>query len=171
MTEDVFDRLARDAPAQAREAAATQGFFNAEVDLAVDRATSPATVTLTITPGPPTRISSVAVDITGPARDTPPGPDVLARIRDEWLLPVDATFRQPLWTAAKARAVATLAASPFAAATLAASQARVDPASQSADLSVTLASGPVFHFGSINVRGLKQIFGRSGARLREFQAG
>ena len=30
MTEDLFDRLARDAVPQASEAAATQGFFSAE---------------------------------------------------------------------------------------------------------------------------------------------
>ena len=44
MTEDLFDRLARDAVPQAREAAATQGFFSADVDITVDRATKPVTV-------------------------------------------------------------------------------------------------------------------------------
>jgi translocation and assembly module TamA len=171
MTAGLFDWLARDAPAQAREAAATQGFFNAEVDLAVDRATTPATITLTITPGPPTRITSVEIDVTGPARDTPPGPAVLARIRDEWLLPVDATFRQRLWTGAKTRAVNTLAASPFAAATLAASEARVDPAVQGAKLSVTLASGPAFHFGSIDVKGLEKYTPGLVRNFSNFQAG
>jgi hypothetical protein len=85
MTEDLFDRLARDALAQAREAAATQGYFSAEVELTVDRATRPATATLKITPGPGTRITEVTIDVTGPARDQPPGPAVLANIRDEWL--------------------------------------------------------------------------------------
>ena len=40
MTEDLFDRLARDAVPQAREAAATQGYFSADVD---DRPSTAAT--------------------------------------------------------------------------------------------------------------------------------
>ena len=171
MTEDLFDRLARDALPQAREAAATQGFFSAEVELTVDRATTPATATLTITPGPRTRITEVTIDVTGPARDQPPGPAVLANIRDEWLLPVDSIFRQQTWTAAKRRAVGTLAASPFAAATLAASEARIDPAAQSAALSLTLDSGPAFHFGAIDVRGLERYSAELVRNFSSFRAG
>lgn len=156
MTQDLLDRLARDAVPQAKEAAATQGFFSAEVEVTVDRATTPFTVRLVITPGAPTSIRDVAVAIEGPGRDSPQGEAALARIRDEWLLPKGSTFRQETWTAAKQRAVNTLAASPYAAAKLTASQALVNPPEHAADLSVTLDSGPPFTIGRIEVRGLNR---------------
>ncbi|MFO1413104.1 MAG: hypothetical protein U1F10_04190 [Burkholderiales bacterium] len=42
--EDLFDRLARGRGAAGAEAAATQGYFSADVDVKVDRTTKPATV-------------------------------------------------------------------------------------------------------------------------------
>jgi translocation and assembly module TamA len=156
MTRDLFDRLARDAVPQAQEAAATQGYFSASVDLAVDRGTTPATVTLTITPGEPTLVTSVAIDVTGPANDAPEGRAAIAKLREEWLLPKAAQWRQEAWTSAKSRAVATLAASPYAAAALTASEARIEPTARSADLSLTIASGPPFRIGEIEIRGLSR---------------
>lgn len=156
MTEDLFARLAREAVPQAREAAATHGFFSASVDLALDRATAPATVTLTVVPGQPTRIASVAIDVTGPARGSPEGAAAIAKLSDTWLLPKGDVFRQQAWTSAKNFAVATLAANAFAAARLAASEARIDPEARTADLSVAIDSGPPFRIGDIDVRGLSR---------------
>jgi translocation and assembly module TamA len=53
-------------------------------------------------------------------------------------------------------AVATLAANAYAAAQLTASEARIDPDAHSGELSVTLASGPPFFIGDIDVLGLKR---------------
>ena len=156
MTEDLFDRLARDAVPQAREAAATQGFFSANVDITVDRTTQPVTVRLVLTPGAPTLIESVTIDVAGPANDAPEGRAAITKLRDEWLLPKGDPFRQETWTAAKRLAVSTLAASPYAAAKLVASEAKVDPSTRSADLSVAIDSGPPFHIGAIDIQGLKR---------------
>lgn len=156
MTEDLLDRLARDAVPQSREAAATQGYFSATVDIRVDRAEKPVTITVTVAPGTPTEIKSVDIDVTGPARDAPEGQAAIATLRDQWLLPVGRVFRQETWTSAKNLAVGTLAASPYAAAKLTASQAKIDPEAYSADLSVTLDSGPPFRIGNIEVQGLSK---------------
>ena len=156
MTEDLLDRLARDAIPQAREAAETQGFFAPTVDIKVDRSTQPVTVRLVVTPGPPTRIASVDIAVDGPANDAPEGRAAIAKLRDAWLLPVGETFRQETWTAAKRLAVATLAASPYAAAKLTASKATIEPKTQSADLSVGIESGPPFHIGTIDIQGLSK---------------
>ncbi len=156
MTELLLERLARDAVPQAREAAATQGFFSADVDVKVDRSTTPVTVRLAVTPGLATTIRDVSIVVDGPANDTPEGSAAIAQLRDQWLLPHGQTFLQETWTAAKNRAVATLAASPYAAAKLAASQALVHPPERAADLSVTLDSGPAFTIGSIEVQGLSR---------------
>ncbi|MEO8344949.1 MAG: BamA/TamA family outer membrane protein [Betaproteobacteria bacterium] len=157
MTEDLLDRLAREALPQAREAAATQGFFSAQVDLAIDRSTKPAAITLTVVTGEPTLITDTSIVVLGPAQlDVPTGTDVISRIQREWRLPVGDVFRQPAWTSAKERAVATLAASPYAAAKLVASEAKIDPEARGAALSLEISSGPAFHFGEIEVRGLER---------------
>jgi translocation and assembly module TamA len=155
MTEELLERLMREALPQATEAAATQGFFNAKVDLGIDRTAKPAVITLTVTAGAPTQVTEVNVVVIGPAQlDVPTGTDAIDRVRRGWSLPVGDTFRQSAWTSAKERSVATLSASPYAAAKMVASEARIDPDAKSAALSVEILSGPAFRFGDIDVRGL-----------------
>ncbi len=157
MTEDLLDRLAREALPQAREAAATQGYFSAKVDLAIDRSTKPAEITLTVTPGEPTLVTETTIVVIGPAQqDVPAGTDAIAGVKQGWGLPVGDIFLQSAWTSAKERAVTRLAASPYAAATLVASEAKIDPEARSAALSIEISSGPAFRFGSIEVRGLER---------------
>jgi translocation and assembly module TamA len=157
MTDDLLDRLARQAVDQTREAVATAGYFTPHVDIAVDRRTDPFTVTLKVEAGPPTRIAEVSIVVTGPAADDHgAGAAAIAELRSNWGLPKDAIFNQTAWENAKTRAVATLAASPYAAATLAASEARIDPDKQQADLSVDIASGPPFRIGRLDVTGLQR---------------
>src|SRR5437879_4348860 len=115
MTEDLLDRLAREAIDETRNAAAAEGWFSAAIDVTIDRRTKPPTVTLTVTPGEPTLITSVNIDVTGPATtDIPRGTDAIVRLKHTWGLPVGARFRQPAWTAAKETALATLTAGPCA---------------------------------------------------------
>jgi len=157
MTEQLLDRLIRESVSQASEAAATQGFYSAKVEIAIDRTASPAAVTLTVLVGEPTLVTGVDIVVTGPATSDPlPGDAIVARVRDEWALRVGEIFRQSAWTAAKERAVATLAASPYAGAQLVASEARVDPETRAAQLSLEIASGPPFRFGAIDVHGLQR---------------
>jgi translocation and assembly module TamA len=157
MTDDLIDRLARDAVGEAREAVSTVGYFSPDVDVAVDRSTTPVTVTIKVTLGEPTRIHDVRIEVTGPAeRDDAQGAEAIARLRRDWGLPQGAIFDQTTWDRAKARAVQTLAASPYAAAALASSEARIDPKAREADLAVEIASGPPFRIGDIEVTGLRR---------------
>lgn len=157
MTDELLDRLSREAQDEVREAVATEGYFTAKLDISVDRSTKPWTVTLKITPGEPTRISDVRIDVTGPANtDVPRGTDAIAKLRDEWLLPRGDTFRQATWTAAKERAAATLRAAPFPAARIAQSRADIDPEARTGDLSLEIESGPAYRFGPMAITGLKK---------------
>ena len=157
MTDELLDRLARQAVDQAREAASTLGYFSANVDIAVDRSTDPFTVTLKVEPGPATRIAEVAIDVTGPAAsDRGAGAAAIASLKEDWGLPKGEIFNQASWDSAKTRAVATLASSPYAAAALTSSEARIDPDAKTADLSVDIASGPPFRIGRIEVTGLRR---------------
>ncbi len=117
MTDDLLDRLAREAIDETRNLAAAEGWFSPQTDVTIDRGTTPPTVTLKVVTGEPTRIASVKIDVTGPAKtDVPQGTDTIARVEREWGLPVGAVFRQAAWSAAKDQAVATLTATPYAAA-------------------------------------------------------
>lgn len=157
MTEDLLDRLAREAIDETRNAAAAEGWFSAAIDVTIDRRTTPPTVTLTVTPGEPTLITSVNIEVTGPAAtDVPRGTDAVAKLKHDWGLPVGARFRQPAWTAAKEQARATLTASPYAAAKITHSEASIDPARSSAELALELASGPAFSFGELAITGLSR---------------
>jgi translocation and assembly module TamA len=155
MTPELLERLAREAEAEAREAAATEGYFSADVRSEIDRSTEPWIVRLSVTPGEPTRISSVEIDLSGPAAADREATEVMQRIRSEWRLPVGGVFRQTDWDSAKRAAIATLSERRYAAAAISESEARIDPGARSAHLRVVLASGPAFHFGQIEVVGLE----------------
>src|SRR5260370_33962320 len=115
MTDDLLDRLARQAVDQAREAVSTAGYFTPSIDVAIDRKTTPITVTLHVVPGVPTRIATVSITVTGPASDDGgAGAAAIAELRRQRSLPPNAVFRQTAWENAKLRAAAPLAASPSA---------------------------------------------------------
>jgi translocation and assembly module TamA len=157
MTAPLFDRLARDAVGEARDAAAAQGWFSAHAEISVDTREQPASVVLTVTPGDTTRIRDVRVHVDGPAAtNVPIGTEAIASLRGGWRLPPGEVFTQARWTLAKNTAVSQLASSGFAAATLTSSEASIDPDALAADLSVTLSSGPLFHFGDMRINGLKR---------------
>ena len=159
MTRDLLDRLIAESIEQAREAAAAEGYFSAVVTVGLGEAATDddgrLIVRMTVDPGEPTRVTAVQVKITGPAEnDVADGTAAIARVESEWLLPVGTIFRQTAWDATKRRAVATLAASPFASAKLVRSEARIDPQQSAAVLEVEIASGPAFRIGTIDVTGL-----------------
>jgi hypothetical protein len=94
MTEDLLARLSREAIEETRNFAAAEGYFSAEIDVRIDRDTTPIGVTLVVKPGVPTRIKTVRVEVTGAAvTDAPLGTEAIAGIRREWGLPEGARFR------------------------------------------------------------------------------
>jgi translocation and assembly module TamA len=80
----------------------------------------------------------------------------MQRARQNWTLRPGQPFRQDEWESAKRQAVRELAGWRYAAASIVTSEARIDPQSHSAALSVELASGPPFRFGELHVTGAKR---------------
>ena len=157
MTEDLLDRLAREAIDETRNFAAAEGYFNAAIDVSIDRTTTPISVTLDVKTGTPARIASVRIEVTGSAvTDAPLGTEAIATIRRDWGLPEGAQFRQQAWTLAKERALNTLTGSPYVAARIVRSEASIDPDAATADLYIELASGPEFRFGMFEITGLSK---------------
>lgn len=157
MNEELLDRLMREATDEARNAAAVEGYFSPAIEVTIDRERDPVQVTLAVVPGEPTRVASVRITVAGAAAtDAPLGTDAVASLTRDWGLGQGAIFRQSAWSAAKQKAVATLAASPYAAARISRSEAVIDPERRSADLVVEIDSGPPFRFGSLDVSGLSR---------------
>src|SRR5712671_2310077 len=156
MTEQLLARLVAEAEQEVREAVATRGYFSAKVTSTIERSAQPWTVVLRVDPGPATHVTGAEVNFSGPVTEDTAASSLLARIRREWKLKPGERFTQDAWNDAKANASRMLADWHYAAARVAHSRARVDPATGQAALEVDIASGPVFRYGPVQVRGTER---------------
>lgn len=154
MDPDLLRQLAEEARLQAKGAADTEGYFSARVTATVEEEEAGRwLVRIGVEPGERTRIASVDLRFGGALLDDPRAAERMSEIRAEWTLPPGAPFRQEDWARAKEAAVQRLAAHRYASAHIATSEARIDPDRREAALTVELASGPVFRYGKLEVRG------------------
>jgi translocation and assembly module TamA len=152
MTLPLLQSLVRDARAQALEAAATEGYYNARVDLTIEEPQQGMrTVRLQVVPGEPARVANVSIALSD-TRD----PAAEARVRAQWPLTPGEIFRQPAWENAKSGALAELARTRYVGAAVVESRATVDPGRNTADLALVLDPGPAFAFGPVTVTGLSK---------------
>jgi translocation and assembly module TamA len=167
MTLPLLESLLRDARAQALEAAATEGYFNARVDITIEALQQGMrSVRLQLIPGEPARVANVSIALSG-TQD----PAAEARVRAQWSLAPGEMFRQPAWENAKSSALAELARTHYAGAAVAASRATIDPATNSADLALVLNPGPAFAFGPVTVTGLSKYPAETVTYLAPFKPG
>ena len=171
MTPEQLRRLAEEARREARELAATEGYFSPRVELAIDEGVEPWIVRLTLEPGDRTSVGEVDLRFSGPASDDPGAAALFRRVRETWALRRGEPFRQAEWDAAKRRAVRELSAYRYAAARVAESRALVDPQTRRASLSVELASGPPYRFGDIRVVGTRRYSDALVENLSPFRRG
>jgi translocation and assembly module TamA len=156
MSAEQLRRLAQDAVREAREVAATEGYFSAQVDVNIEETAPEWTVKLKIDPGPRTRVSDVTIRFTGPAERDPEAAEAFKRVRQAWRLRRGQPFRQADWDTAKREAVREFASWRYAAARIADSKAEIDPESREARLTLELASGPAFRFGPVRLTGMRR---------------
>jgi len=156
MSPELLRRLADEAERDAREVAAAEGYFSAQVRIAIDELAQPWRVLLQLEPGERTTIAAVDIRFSGPVTNDDQARDALERVRAAWGLPRGQPFRQDDWERAKRQAVRELARWRYAGARLGESEAQIDPGSRQARLSVELQSGPAFRFGPVQVSGAKR---------------
>jgi translocation and assembly module TamA len=137
----------------ARELLATEGYFSPQVDSTLTRAGDDWVMRYAVTPGPRTRVRSVKIGFSGALADAANAGARRTRIESEFSLQPGMPFRQADWNAAKVALLRPLLTVRYPAARLAASEARIDPAMQAADLTLTLDSGPAFFYGEPAVSG------------------
>jgi translocation and assembly module TamA len=156
MNPEQLRRLVKDAEREAREAAATEGYFSAQVETSIDESEPEWKVRLKLDPGQRTTVAEVDIRFTGPATQDPDAQRLFKKVRDGWRLRRGQPFRQADWDAAKRLAARELSSWRYAAARVADSRATIDPQTREAHLEVELASGPAFRFGPVRVTGLKR---------------
>jgi translocation and assembly module TamA len=159
VTGDQFDFLVTATPQQVRDLAATDGYFSPIVRTDVRTGSKGLkAVTVHVDPGPRTMVSSVQLTFDGPVRTEEPKRENAARFAFS-LHPGD-PFTEGAWTDAKEAALKALQARRYLGAKIERSQARIDPHTRQAVLTVAFSSGPTFTFGALDVSGVRRYPGR-----------
>jgi len=138
----------------ARELLATEGYFSPQIDSSLTQLENDWVMRFAVTPGPRTRVRTLKIDFAGALADADgAGARLRARAERNFMLQPPMPFRQADWTAAKVAVLGPLLTVRYPAAQLAASEARIDPAIQAADLKLTVDSGPAFFYGQPAISG------------------
>lgn len=170
---ELLARLAQEAEAQAREILAARGYVSAEVDAEVATSEQPMRVRLVVRRGEVVRVRAVDVRFSGPIAESEDPLDALAMeaVRSQFALRNGMIFTQERWLAAKQRALARVTERRWPAATITASEVRIDPARSRAEISLAIESGPPFAFGDVQVDGLSRYAPRRVETLRPYVLG
>jgi len=152
LDEAELERLRSVSAGTARELLATEGYFSPQIDSTLTRVGDDWVLRYAVTPGPRTRVRSVTIDFIGALAETDRS-WLRTRAERSFTLEVGMPFRQADWNAAKVALLGPLLTIRYPAARLAASEARIDPETQSADLSVRVDSGPAFFYGEHIISG------------------
>lgn len=147
-------RLQRQSEQTAADLLATEGYFSPVVEGAAEWVDGDWRMTYAVTPGPRTTVRSVTLNVEGAGAAG--GEGLRARLARGLALKPGQPFRQADWDAAKGAVLRPLLASEYPAARLAASEARIDPAEQAADLVLTVDTGPAFYYGPVIVEGAQR---------------
>ncbi|HSV53746.1 MAG TPA: autotransporter assembly complex family protein [Burkholderiaceae bacterium] len=168
-------RLLTAAERNARELLGTLGYFSPEIRIAPrdtpESTASARDVLITVDPGMPTRIGAVEIAFSGPIASDSAAAAQRAAIQNDWQLRPGQPFTQAAWEDAKAGALRALTARRYPTGELALSRADIDPDTRTANLSLTLASGPAYRFGPLQIDGMKRYDPELVERLARFPSG
>lgn len=156
LTSGQIEQLFSTARKQVREIAATEGYFDPRVETSLRRNGEQRIARLEVIPGEPVLVQGVELSFTGPLRKDPQADARMDRARRAFRLAPGERFRQAEWDAAKARALRSIARTRYGTATLAESQARIDPERGTAHLTLVIDSGPPVTMGAPRINGLQR---------------
>ncbi len=160
LSDSELTRLLMAADKDTRDLVATQGYFSPTVTLDPPVSATGAvsrTLTLKVVPGEPTEVKDVKVNFTGAVQNDAKAKSQRNRIEENWSLEPGMRFSQTRWTSAKQQALLQLTAANYPTASLADSQADIDPLTRQAHLSVTLYSGPRYRLGPLVISGVERL--------------
>ena len=147
-------QLVDDAEGNARELLGTLGYFSPEIAFEIlQPASARPTVRLSVQVGAAARITSIAIDFSGPIAADPRSAAQRDAIHAAWGLHTGQRFTQARWDSAKAQALRQLTAQRYPLGRISASHAEIDGESAAVRLSLTLDSGPAYRLGALQVSG------------------
>ncbi|KAG0163873.1 hypothetical protein DFQ28_009343 [Apophysomyces sp. BC1034] len=153
ISDEQFEFLVTAVPQQVRDLLATEGYFEPVVRTDV-RAGKRHRVVVYVEPGPRTRVRTIELSFTGPILTE--APEQERAVRHAFGLANGEPFTQAAWDAAKQASLKTLQSRRYLGATIAHSQAKIDPRTNDAQLSVAYDSGPTFTLGPLDVSGARR---------------
>lgn len=142
-----------------RNLVGTLGYFSPTISIIREGSASQRpTIVVAVDPGELTRIRTVAIGFSGDIAQSPDADAAGQRegIRRNWRLPPGQRFTQDNWDGAKTQALRDLVARRYPAGRLETSLADIDAPAASADLSLTLDSGPLYRLGPMQVTGIQR---------------
>lgn len=154
---DEMERLLDTARVDAQKLIATLGYFSPVITITSTPSADnigPRKIAIQVAAGEPVQVSQVLVNFSGPITNDPNAAAQRQRIRDSWSLPVGNRFTQSRWDAAKQQALRQLSSERYPTGTIETTLADIDPQTQQARLHVTLASGPAYQLGALDITGL-----------------
>ena len=154
INDDQFNFIVSATPQQVRDLTATDGYFSPVVRTDVRTVKGKKDVKVSVDPGPRTTISSVALTFKGPVLTEDPKQQTATRLA--FSLHEGEPFTQSAWDDAKNAALKQLQSRRYLGAKIVRSEARIDPRTRTAQLSVTFDSGPTFTLGEIDVDGVRR---------------
>jgi translocation and assembly module TamA len=146
-------RLQRQSELTAQDLLATEGYFSPQVDSVVERVGDDWRVSYRVVPGARTTVRSVKLAFEGALATRAETAGLRGRIERNFFLKQGMPFRQADWETAKVTALQPLLGGAYLAARIAASEARIDPDARTADLALTIDSGPAFFYGPLHISG------------------
>jgi translocation and assembly module TamA len=154
ISSEQFDFLVTATPQQVRDLAATQGYFTPVVRTDVRTVDGKRQITVHVDPGPQTVISSITLSFRGPVETEDPAQENATRFA--FSLHDGDPFTQSGWDDAKNASLKALQARRYLGAKIYHSEARIDPQTHDAKLSVIFDSGPTFTLGKLDVSGTRR---------------
>lgn len=143
-------RFVQQAPQKAREALKPFGFYDPVVTVSSERPGEGIyVVNVTVEPGEPVRVTSVAVRAEGEGRDERP----LARLIRAFPLAVGDIMRQDIYEKAKRDLRSRAVELGYLSAEFSTHVIRLSPSELSAEIDLVLETGPRYYFGNINFSG------------------
>ena len=168
-------RLLSAAEKDTRELVATLGYFSPEIGFEPQASAGPGAATrvlkLRVEPGQPTVVTDTQVEFKGAIAHDAAARLQRQQIEARWSLRPGMRFTQARWDSAKQQALRQLTVERYPSGQLTATLADIDPARQSARLSVTLDSGPAYRLGTLVISGLERYDAELVTRLARLTPG
>ena len=159
--------LAEEAPDNVKTMLKTKGYFNGSVNVQ-DNGSS---YTVTVNPGPRTKIDNVSVAILGDILSDDNLAEYYQKAMLNWQQPVGEYFDQDGWSGSKTSVLSAVTRKKYPLAKLSNTQATVNPNNNTADLNVIVESNRPIYFGDFEITGTRRYPENVVAGLARFKPG